>query len=90
MARARAVANEVESGNVHLPGRRAPDGSGYERGGTEPWVQGLVDECAAFPNGAHDDQVDALSQALRPGAGDGYRQKRLGPGLMAGIMDRQF
>jgi len=22
------------------------------------------EECAAFPNGAHDDQVDAMSQAL--------------------------
>jgi phage terminase large subunit-like protein len=29
-----------------------------------PWVSGLVEECAAFPQGAHDDQVDALTQAL--------------------------
>ena len=24
----------------------------------------LIEECAAFPNGAHDDQVDAMTQAL--------------------------
>jgi len=29
-----------------------------------PWTEGLVEECAAFPTGAHDDQVDATSQAL--------------------------
>ena len=28
------------------------------------WVQELIEECAAFPNGMNDDQVDALSQAL--------------------------
>lgn len=29
-----------------------------------PWVGGLIDEAAGFPNATHDDQVDALSQAL--------------------------
>jgi len=29
-----------------------------------PWVGGFIEECAAFPNGAHDDQVDAMTQAL--------------------------
>ena len=24
----------------------------------------FIKECAAFPNGAHDDQVDAMTQAL--------------------------
>ena len=28
------------------------------------WSEGLVDEAAHFPLTAHDDQVDALSQAL--------------------------
>lgn len=28
------------------------------------WVDAFVEECAAFPRGAHDDQVDAMSQAL--------------------------
>ncbi|MCA1677732.1 MAG: hypothetical protein LC777_01680 [Actinobacteria bacterium] len=27
-------------------------------------MQRFVDECAAFPKGAHDDQVDAFSQAM--------------------------
>ena len=29
------------------------------------WVPSFVDECLIFPKGAHDDQVDALSQLLR-------------------------
>ena len=29
-----------------------------------PWLRDLEDELFAFPNGRHDDQVDALSQAL--------------------------
>jgi phage terminase large subunit-like protein len=29
-----------------------------------PWVGDFIEECAAFPNGAHDDQVDAMTQAL--------------------------
>ena len=29
-----------------------------------PWVEGLIEETAAFPRGRHDDQVDALTQAL--------------------------
>jgi phage terminase large subunit-like protein len=30
----------------------------------QTWVQDLIEECAGFPNGMNDDQVDALSQAL--------------------------
>lgn len=52
-ARAAAVAPFVEAGNVWLPDDLL-----------SPWVGELVDEAAAFPAGAHDDQVDALSQAL--------------------------
>lgn len=50
-SRASAIAPQVEGGNVYLP-----DGA--------PWVDEWVAEFAAFPRGAHDDQVDALSQAL--------------------------
>ncbi|MFC0626176.1 phage terminase large subunit [Kribbella deserti] len=52
-ARAAAVSPLVEAGNVHLP---APE--------LAPWVGLFIDEAAGFPNGKHDDQVDAMSQAL--------------------------
>jgi predicted phage terminase large subunit-like protein len=55
VARARAVSPLIEAGNVHLPD---PDMGGFA------WAADLIDEAAAFPNGAHDDQVDALTQAL--------------------------
>jgi predicted phage terminase large subunit-like protein len=51
-ARASAVAPFVEAGNVPAAAELAP------------WVGDFVEECAAFPNGTHDDQVDAMSQAL--------------------------
>lgn len=50
-SRAAAVAPLIESGNVYLPEAVS-------------WVQDFVEECSAFPNGVHDDQVDAMSQAL--------------------------
>jgi len=53
IARAQAISPLVEAGNVYLP---HPDSA--------PWVNELIEECAAFPNGAHDDQVDAMTQAL--------------------------
>jgi predicted phage terminase large subunit-like protein len=53
LARASAVAPFVEAGNVWLPDPQLA-----------PWVMELVEEATGFPNGAHDDQVDALSQAL--------------------------
>jgi predicted phage terminase large subunit-like protein len=28
------------------------------------WVEDFIEECAAFPQGRYDDQVDAMSQAL--------------------------
>lgn len=68
-ARANAVAWQIESGNVYLP-----DPNRY------PWVAGLIDECAVFPNGAHDDQVDALSQAL-------LRLQSRGPAFSDNISD---
>ena len=53
--RARAVTPEIESGNVYLPHPSDP-GNG--------WVNELISEMRAFPSGAHDDQVDALSMGL--------------------------
>jgi predicted phage terminase large subunit-like protein len=51
--RAIAVSPYVEAGNVFLPDPAIA-----------PWVHDLIEECASFPNGANDDQVDCLSQAL--------------------------
>jgi len=73
------------------------EGTGYDPTQTPEWVKRLVEECAAFPNAAHDDQVDALSQALMrlAGAGGAYRRSRdrdrdRGRGVMAGIRDMEF
>lgn len=52
-ARAAAVSPLVEAGNVWLP---SPE--------LAPWVAGLIEESAGFPTAAHDDQVDAMTQAL--------------------------
>jgi predicted phage terminase large subunit-like protein len=51
--RAYAVSPQVETGNVYLPHPLHAN-----------WVDSLIEEYAAFPNGAYDDQVDALTQAL--------------------------
>lgn len=55
-ARARSVAPDVERGDVFLPHPAEP--------GNE-WVQELLSELRQFPDAKHDDQVDALTQALR-------------------------
>ncbi len=53
VARAAAVSPLIEGRNVWLP---SPE--------IAAWVGGFVEEAAAFPNGTHDDQVDACTQAL--------------------------
>lgn len=52
VGRATSVSGLVEAGNVYLPVEA-------------DWVDDFVEEHAQFPRGAHDDQVDACSQALR-------------------------
>lgn len=51
VTRANAVSPAIEAGRVHLP-RFAS------------FTDDFVNECSAFPNGSHDDQVDAMTQAL--------------------------
>lgn len=51
VARVNAISAAIESGHVFLPVGA-------------PWVSEFVDQCAAFPNSAHDDMVDSMSQAL--------------------------
>ncbi len=55
ISRANAVSPLVESKNVWLPSPEIPGCA---------WIGEVIDECAAFPSGAHDDDVDALTQAL--------------------------
>lgn len=52
VVRAHATTAVAEAGNVYIPAA-----SVY------PWVLDFVEEMAAFPSGAHDDQVDCYSQA---------------------------
>ena len=53
VSRVNAISAAIESGHVFLP---QPDKA--------PWVMEFIDQFTAFPNGAHDDMVDAASQAL--------------------------
>lgn len=50
-SRASAMQPRIESGHIMLP-----DGA--------PWLEDYIAEFASFPVGAHDDQVDALSQYI--------------------------
>jgi len=56
---------QVEAGNFYLPGAPNADGTSYDRTRTPLSVQGFVEEMAAFPHGAHDDRVDAMTQAAK-------------------------
>jgi predicted phage terminase large subunit-like protein len=50
----------VDSGNVYLP-----------HPAIAPWVEAFVEDCATFPNGKYEDQVDQMRQALnRPPESD--------------------
>jgi predicted phage terminase large subunit-like protein len=54
LARVAEVQAEIEGGRVFLPTAvRAP------------WVEDFLSECTAFPDGPHDDQVDAMAYALK-------------------------
>ncbi len=53
-ARAHAASPAIEAGNVYLP-----------HPSIAPWVRdAFLPEIAAFPRGKHDDQVDAMTQAI--------------------------
>jgi predicted phage terminase large subunit-like protein len=53
VGRAQAILGLVEAGNVYLP-----------QADKAPWVAEFTAECQSFPRGVHDDQVDAMTQAL--------------------------
>lgn len=50
VARVNAITPYLEAGNVYIP--------------RTDWIHDFVEECASFPNGKHDDDVDSMSQAL--------------------------
>jgi predicted phage terminase large subunit-like protein len=50
-SRVNAVSPAIEAGHVYLP-----EGM--------PWLEAYIDQWSSFPAGAHDDMVDATSQAL--------------------------
>jgi len=54
ISRAAAASPQLEAGNWYLPDPRVA-----------PWVEPFLGECAAFPAGAYDDQVDAGSQGAK-------------------------
>jgi predicted phage terminase large subunit-like protein len=64
--RAQAVTPLIEAGKVFLPE-------------SAPWINDYVEEMACFPNGIHDDVVDATTQALNY-----LRVKPLRPSIVLG------
>ena len=48
--RVNSVAPIFEAGTVYIPDRR--------------WAEEMIEECAAFPYGDHDDLVDSMTQAV--------------------------
>lgn len=76
-SRVNAVAPAWEAGNVLLP-----EGA--------PWVADFVEEVVAFPRGAHDDQCDAMSQALLRfmGKASSHFSQKMVPGSMKTIVSR--
>jgi predicted phage terminase large subunit-like protein len=67
--RALAAAVPLESHNVFVRGSLQPDSpQGYDAPEREA---DLIEECAMFPNGSFDDQVDAFSQAMNWARGKG-------------------
>ena len=53
LARVNAVAPAIESGHVFVPLTEKA-----------AWAEDFIDQFTAFPAGAHDDMVDAATQAL--------------------------
>ena len=60
-SRAAAAEPIVEAGNVYLPRPTTPNGTPMP--GRE-WVLDFIEQLAAFPNAAHDDDVDAFTQLI--------------------------
>lgn len=53
------VANIIKAGRVWIPE------SGVRKGFVRDWAEGMVSQICSFPETAHDEYVDCISQALR-------------------------
>ena len=73
--RATACAPRVEAGNVYLPRPTGPTG---RRLPARAWVDDFIEQLAAFPMGAHDDDVDAFTQLLLR-----WHPRRMSPEMMS-------
>lgn len=75
--RAAAASAALEGHNCFLPGYQSDDLAGYDSR-TPTKVQEFVESASVFPNGAHDDDVDAWSQMVNwsRGASNGVAQVR--------------
>lgn len=63
--RAEAAEPALESGNIWVPGQADPGlPTGYDSAITPAFTQTLIEGCAVFPNGSHDDEVDMFTQAV--------------------------
>lgn len=81
VARAEAAEPALEAGNIFLPGQAAPESpAGYNEALTPAFAQGLVEECAVFPKGQHDDQVDMFTQAVNWSRGRKTSGRVVAPG----------
>ncbi|MGH7458563.1 MAG: phage terminase large subunit [Longimicrobiaceae bacterium] len=76
VVRAHAITPRLAAGNVHVPGAMSAELTGPDPTRTPAWVQELIDECAGFPNGSFDDQVDSVTQALDPRHEIGRRRRQ--------------
>jgi predicted phage terminase large subunit-like protein len=62
--RALSASDDLEGGNVFVPGHGKADLSGIDEKRSPAMSVSLIDQAALFPNGQNDDQVDAFSQAM--------------------------
>lgn len=77
VARAEAAEPALEAGNIYVPGQGEPSSpSGYNEQATPADTQELIEECAAFPLGDHDDQVDSFTQVVNWTRGHQHRPAR--------------
>ena len=89
VSRVNAISGAIEAGNVFLPNGKQ-------------FTFDFVDQCSKFPNGTHDDMVDAMSQAINrfmyfmaglPGAKEHYNfpseKPQVNP-MLGGSADRSY